>query len=116
MRLIEIAFPYRAQRGFGAASFALLFVSLIVEIEVLVLLGLGILGRLGLFFALQPAVFPAAALVSLAAAGVFAWRARAWTRARIAGLAAFGGDSERYAATLRARARAVGTLPRDPRV
>jgi len=113
MRLIEIAFPYRAQRGFGATSFALLFVSLIVEIELIVLLGL--IGQLDLFFVLQPAVFPAAAMVSLAAAGVFTWRARAWTRARIAGLAAFGGDSERYAATLRARARAVGTLPRDPR-
>ncbi|GAC1459653.1 MAG: hypothetical protein NVSMB8_09450 [Candidatus Limnocylindrales bacterium] len=106
--LLEIAFPYRAHRSFGAASFALVFVSLIAEIEALVLLALVIVARrLDLFFALQTAVFPAAVAVSLVATGVFAWRARSWTRARIAGLSAWGTDSSDYMAELQARARAA---------
>jgi|GEM_PF-1625436 len=111
MGLIDIAFPYRAHRSFGAASFALVFVVLFAEIELLVLLALGIVAhRLDLFIALQTAVFPAAAAVSLVATSVFAWRARVWTRARIAGLSAWGGSSDAYAVKLRARARA-GTDP-----
>lgn len=110
MGLLEIAFPYRAQRSFGVASFALVFVTLVGEIELLVLLALGIVAhRLDLFLALQTAVFPAAVAVSLVATGVFAWRARSWTRARIAGLSAWGSGTGDYAATLRARARAVRT-------
>jgi len=106
---MDVAFPYRTHRSFGASSFALVFVALIVEIELLVLLALGIVAhRLDLFLTLQTAVFPAAAAVSLVSTGVFAWRARSWTRARIAGLSAWGTDSGAYAATLRARARAVG--------
>lgn len=116
MGLLEIAFPYRAHRSFGAASFALVFVSLIVEIELLVLLALGIVARrLDLFLPLQTAVFPAAALVSLVATGVFAWRARAWTRARIAGLSAWGTDSTEYMADLLARARAAEAAAGEPR-
>lgn len=108
--LKEIAFPYRANRSFGAASFALVFLVLVAEIELLVLIALGVVAhRLDVFLALQTAVFPAAAAVSLATTTVFAWRARSWTRARIAGLAAWGTDSGDYAATLRARARAVRT-------
>jgi hypothetical protein len=109
---MDIAFPYRAHRSFGAASFALVFIALIAEIEILVLLALGIVAhRLDLFVDLQLAVFPAAAAISLAATSVFSWRARAWTRARIAGLSAWGAGSGDYAATLRARSRAIGTGP-----
>lgn len=112
MGLLDIAFPYRADRGFGAASFALVFLALILEIELLVLLALGVVARrLDLFIPLQTAVFPAAVAVSLVATGVFAWRARSWTRARIAAVAAYGGSTDDYAAKLRARARAVGAGP-----
>ncbi|HUQ16400.1 MAG TPA: hypothetical protein VM070_01285 [Candidatus Saccharimonadales bacterium] len=108
MGLLEIAFPYRAYRSFGAASFALVFVSLIVEIELLVLLALGLVARrIDLFLPLQTAVFPAAVAVSLVATGVFAWRARDWTRARIAGISAWGTDTSDYMADLQARARAA---------
>ena len=108
MGLRDIAFPYRAHRSFGVASFALVFVALFVEIELLVLLALGIVAhRLDLFIALQTAVFPVAAAVSLVATGVFAWRARAWTRARIAGMSAWGADSTEYMADLLPRVRAA---------
>ena len=42
---MDIAFPYRTQRSFGASSFALVLVALIVEIELLVLLALGIVAH-----------------------------------------------------------------------
>jgi len=83
--LLDLLFPYRHDRSFGAASFALVFLLLIGEIEALVLVALGVIGRqTQLFVDLQPIIFPAACLVSLATAGVFWWRARRWTRARIA--------------------------------
>jgi len=101
--LLEIAFPYRAHRSFGAASFALVFISLILEIELLILLALGVVARrLDLFLPLQTAVFPAAVAVSLVATGVFAW-----TRARIAGLSAWGTDTTDYMAELQERAKAA---------
>lgn len=77
-------FPYRMRRGFGAASFALIFLVLIVEVEALALIALGIIGhRFDLFMDLQLVIFPVACLIALAAAIVFWWRARSWTKTRV---------------------------------
>ena len=82
--LMDIAFPYRNKRSFGAASFALIFLILLGEIELLVFIALAIVAhRLDLFMDLQPIVLPGACLVALSAAGVFWWRARQWTKQRI---------------------------------
>jgi hypothetical protein len=82
--LLDIAFPYRAKRTFGAASFALLVLVIIGEIEALVLVALGIIAhRLDLFFDLQSAILPAAAIVAFATGAVFWWRARDWSRRRM---------------------------------
>jgi hypothetical protein len=87
VRLGDVAFPYRAERPFGLISFAFVFAMLVIEIEVVVFIGLAVVAhRAELFIDLQQAILPAAVLVSLVASAVFAWRARAWTRARIAGL------------------------------
>ncbi len=96
--LLDIAFPYRAKRTFGFASFALLVLVIIAEIEALVLVALGIIAhRLDLFIDLQTAILPAAAIVAFAGGAVFWWRARAWNRRRMqmldewaAGGSAFG--------------------------
>jgi hypothetical protein len=82
--LMDIAFPYRIKKSFGAASFALIFLILLAEIEVLVFIALAIVAhRLDLFVDLQPIVLPGACLVALMAAGVFWWRARKWTKQRV---------------------------------
>jgi hypothetical protein len=82
--LMDVAFPYRIKRSFGAASFALIFLVLLAEIEVLVFIALAIVAhRLDLFVELQPMVLPGACLVALTAAGVFWWRARKWTQQRV---------------------------------
>ena len=82
--LLDVAFPYRIKRRFGAASFALIFLVLLAEIELLVFIALAIVGhRLDLFMGLQPIILPAACLLALAAAGVFWWRARSWTKQRV---------------------------------
>jgi hypothetical protein len=82
--LIDIAFPYRIKKKFGAASFALIFLVLLAEIELLVFIALAVVGqRLDLFMGLQPIILPGACLVALAAAGVFWWRARSWTQHRV---------------------------------
>lgn len=103
----EIAFPYRAHRPFGLASFALVFVALIAEIELLVALALGLVARrIDLFLELQPALFPAAVLVALVAAAVFAFRARSWTKARIALVSEWSSGAGSYAERLaKSRAR-----------
>lgn len=81
---MDVAFPYRIRRRFGAASFALIFLVLLAEIELLVFVALAIVARrLDLFTGLQPIIFPGACLVALAAAGVFWWRARSWTDQRV---------------------------------
>jgi hypothetical protein len=81
---MDVAFPYRIKKRFGAASFALIFLTLLAEIEVLVFIALAIVAhRLDLFMDLQPIVLPGACLVALAAAGVFWWRARAWSKQRV---------------------------------
>jgi hypothetical protein len=82
--LLDIAFPHRTKRSFGAASFALIFLILLGEIEALVFVALAVVAhRLDLFMDLQPITLPGACLVALSAAGVFWWRARQWTRQRI---------------------------------
>jgi hypothetical protein len=88
--LIDIAFPYRRKRSFGAASFALTFLVLLFEVELLVFIGVVIAARqFQLWWDLQPIVFPSACLISLAAAVVFWWRARAWSRERVETLEAW---------------------------
>jgi hypothetical protein len=105
VRLGEILFPYRAERPFGIVSFSFVFLLLFVEIEVLVFIGLGLVARRAdLFLDLQYDVVPAAALVSLVASAVFAWRARAWTRAWIKALREWDGAATRsYAETIASR-------------
>jgi hypothetical protein len=81
---LDIAFPYRRKRNFGAASFALVFLTILIEVEALALIALGIVGhRFDLLVDLQPVIFPSACAVALAAAAVFWWRARQWTRSRV---------------------------------
>jgi hypothetical protein len=83
--LLDIAFPYRRRHSFGAASFALTFLVLLFEVELLAAIGVAIATRqLQLWWDLQPVVLPTACLVSLATAAVFWWRARSWTKNRIA--------------------------------
>ena len=82
--LLDVAFPYRNKKSFGAASFALVFLLLLGEIEGLIFVALGIVAhRLDLFVDLQPVILPGACLVSLSAAGIFWWRARSWSKQRI---------------------------------
>ena len=83
--LIDIAFPYRRRRSFGAASFAFTFLVLLFEVELLAFVGMVLVARqLQLWWDLQSILFPTACLVSLAAAIVFWWRARSWSRHRVA--------------------------------
>lgn len=105
MSLSDIAFPYKAKRGFGVVSFAFVFLMLVLEAEVVVFIGLGIIAhRVDLFIDLQVDILPAAVLVSLVASGVFAWRARAWSKARIEGLRDWGGAAtSSYAEKIAAR-------------
>jgi hypothetical protein len=82
--LLDIAFPYRAKKSFGAASFALIFLVIIAEVELLVLVALGVVAhRFDLFVDLQDVILPGACVIALSAAAVFWWRARAWTKARV---------------------------------
>lgn len=106
--LADIAFPYRAKRAFGAASFALLFLTLLAEIELLALIGMAVSGRVGLFFELQPVIVPAAVLVSLAAAAVFAWRARGWTKTRMETVRLYTSQASGYAERLAQQHRSQG--------
>ena len=98
----DLAFPHRTGRQFGVMSFALVFVVLFLEIEAVVAVGLLLAGRIGLFLDFQPLIVPAAVLVSLVTAAVFAWRARTWTRRRMARIvgkpdSAVSGYAERIA-------------------
>ncbi len=82
--LLDVAFPHRTKRSFGAASFALIFLVLLGEIELLVFVAVAIVAhRLDLFIDLQPIILPGACLVALSASAVFWWRARQWTKQRI---------------------------------
>jgi hypothetical protein len=81
---MDVAFPYRIKRSFGAASFALIFLILLAEIELLVFIALAVVAhRLDLFMDLQPIALPGACLVALTASVVFWWRARQWTKQRV---------------------------------
>ena len=105
MSLADIAFPYRAKKSFGVVSFAFVFLMLVLEAELVVFIGLGIIAhRVDLFIDLQQDILPAAVLVSLVTAGVFAWRARAWSKARIESLRDWGGAATTsYAEKIAAR-------------
>ncbi|MBI3522219.1 MAG: hypothetical protein HY071_03845 [Chloroflexi bacterium] len=97
MSLVDLAFPYRDNREFGVTSTALVFVVLLVEIELVVLLGLAVVAhRFDLFLSGQSAILPAAVLVSLATAIVFGVRARSWSRARIASIGEWSSGAARY--------------------
>ncbi len=96
-RLIDVAFPYRARRPFGAASFALVFLLIVAEVEALGLMALGIVAhRFDLFIALQEAILPAACFVALAGAATFWWRARSWTKRRVASLDLWAGGGSAF--------------------
>lgn len=95
--LLDIAFPHRANKTFGASSFALVFLIAIGEVEALALVALGIVAhRFDLFVDLQPVILPAACLVALAAASVFWWRARAWSKKRVQSLSVWAGGGSAF--------------------
>lgn len=95
--LLDIAFPYRAKKSFGAASFALIFLVIILEVEALVLVALGVVAhRFDLFVDLQPVILPGACIIALSAATVFWWRARAWTKQRVESLALWAGGGTAF--------------------
>lgn len=84
MSLIDIAFPYRNGKSFGAASFALIFLVLLVEVDALTFIALAIVAhQIQLWWELQPVILPGACLISLSSATVFWWRARSWSKERI---------------------------------
>jgi hypothetical protein len=94
---MDIAFPYRAKKRFGAASFALIFLVIILEVEALVLVALGIVAhRFDLFVDLQDVILPGACLIALSASVVFWWRARAWSKARIETLDLWAGGGSAF--------------------
>jgi len=103
--LADIAFPYRAKKSFGVVSFAFVFLVLVLEAELVVFIGLGIIAdRVDLFIDRQQDILPAAVLVSFVAAGVFAWRAQAWSKTRIESLRDWGGAATAsYAEKIAAR-------------
>jgi hypothetical protein len=81
---LDIAFPYRKMKTFGAASFALIFLVIILEVEALAFVALAIVGhRFDLFVDLQPIILPVACVIALFASTVFWWRARAWSKSRV---------------------------------
>jgi hypothetical protein len=101
MSLLDIAFPYRQKKSFGAASFALIFLVIILEVEALVLVALGIVAhRMDLFIDLQEIIFPGACLIALSASIVFWWRARAWSRQRVEMLNLWAGGGTSFGENL----------------
>lgn len=95
--LLDIASPWRAKKNFGAASFALIFLVIIGEVEALSLVALGIVAhRFDLFVDLQQVILPGACLIALSASVVFWWRARAWTRQRIETLDLWAGGGTAF--------------------
>src|ERR1700752_1790815 len=101
MSLLDIAFPYRQKKSFGAASFALIFLVIILEVEALVLVALGIVAhRMDLFIDLQEIIFPGACLIALSASIVFWGRARAWSRQRVEMLNLWAGGGTSFGENL----------------
>ena len=96
MSLIDVAFPYRAKRSFGAASFALVFLTAVAEIEALALVAIAIAAsRFDVFVDSQDVILPAACFVALATAIAFWWRARIWSRQRVEMLNVWAGVPEK---------------------
>lgn len=94
---MEIAFPYRAKKSFGAASFALVFLVIILEVEALVLVALGVVAhRFDLFVDLQEIILPGACFIALTSAAAFWWRARAWSKARVDSLQLWAGGGTAF--------------------
>lgn len=94
---MDVAFPYRAKKSFGAASFALIFLLIIGEVEALILVALGIVAhRFDLFVDLQEVIIPGACLIALSVSTVFWWRARAWARQRVDMLNLWAGGGTSY--------------------
>jgi hypothetical protein len=94
---MDIAFPYRAKKSFGAASFALIFLIIILEVEALALVALGVVAhRFDLFVDLQEVILPGACLIALSSSVVFWWRARAWSRSRIDSLNLWAGGGTAF--------------------
>ena len=95
--LIDVAFPYRAKKSFGAASFAFVFLVIVLEVEALVLVALGVVAhRFDLFVDLQDVVLPGACFIALTASTAFWWRARAWTKARVDALNLWAGGGTAF--------------------
>ena len=104
MSLIDIAFPYRNKKAFGAASFALIFLVLLLEVEGLVFVALAIVAhQVQLWWDLQPVILPGACLISLSSATVFWWRARSWSKERVEMLNAWAGGGTSYGERLRSK-------------
>ena len=94
---MDIAFPYRQKKSFGAASFALIFLVIILEVEALVLVALGVVAhRFDLFVDLQDILLPGACVIALSGSGVFWWRARTWSRQRVEMLDLWAGGGTAY--------------------
>jgi len=94
---MDVAFPYRAKKSFGAASFALIFLVIIVEVEALTLVALGVVAhRFDLFVDLQEVIIPGACLIALSASTVFWWRARVWSKSRVEMLNLWAGGGTAY--------------------
>ena len=103
--LLDVAFPYRAKKNFGAASFALVFLMIVAEVEALVLVALGVIAhRFDLFVALQDVVFPVACFIALVVSVTFWWRARGWTKQRVDMLNLWAGGGSAFGERL-AKAR-----------
>jgi len=95
--LLDIAFPYRNRKSFGAASFALIFLVLLVEVEALIFIAVAIIAhQVQLWWDLQPVILPGACLISLSSAVVFWWRARSWNKERVEMLNAWAGGGTTF--------------------
>ena len=98
---MDIAFPYRAKKSFGAASFALIFLIIIAEVEALALVALGVVAhRFDLFVDLQPVILPGSCIIALSAATVFWWRARGWSKQRVEMLNLWAGGGTAFGESL----------------
>ncbi len=102
----DLLFPYKVKRTFGAASFALVFLMLVAEVELLVAIALGIVAhRFDLFMALQPVVLPGACLIALSTTVVFWWRARSWAKSRVEMVDLWAGGGTAFGERLAAKTR-----------
>lgn len=100
--MLDIAFPYRQKKNFGAASFALIFLVVFLEVEGLILVAVGIVARrLDLFLDLQEVILPGACLVALSVSIVFWWRARQWTKQRVEMLNLWAGGGTSFGEDVR---------------